>query len=175
MSSQTIVVPVLDNPYANQDKLVSLVLSNEQTIIPSGEPGQAILGTPNTATLNIVAINPNFTPLAVTNVQWTGTTKDIQEIFVTFNKPLIAATATDPLNFTLVNVGPDGKFGTLDDTQVSLESPSYGQSTWTVMLTPNQPLPANQFFHLQINGTRFRRSRGCGRKPLSGQRQHRGD
>ena len=122
VTSQTIVVPVLDNPYDNHDGLVSVVLSNVQTTLPSGEPGQAILGTPSTATLTIQDIDPNFTPLTVTNVQWTGTLKNIREIFVTFNKPLIASTATDPLNYTLINVGPDGKYGTLDDTGVQLDA-----------------------------------------------------
>ncbi len=89
----------------------------------------------------------------MTNVQWTGTAQNIQEIFVTFNKPLIASTATDPLSYTLINLGPDGKYGTSDDTRVQLAAPAYNQSTWTVALTSAQPLPANQFFHLEIDGT----------------------
>jgi len=153
VASQTIVVPVLNDPYTSQNQLVSIVLSNVQTIIPAGQPGQGILGTPSTATLTIQVVNPNFTPLTVTNVQWTGTAQNIREIFVTFNKPLIASTATDPLNYTLINLGSDEKYGSLDNTAVQLDAPTYSQSIWTVTLTPTQPLSANQFFHLEINGT----------------------
>jgi len=153
VTSQTFVVPVLENPYDDHNELVSLVLSNLQTTIPPGEPGQAILGTPSTATLTIQDIDPNFTPLTVTNLQWTGTVQNIREIFVTFNKPLIVSTATNPLNYTLINLGPDSKFGSLDNTVVPLETPTYTPSIFTVTLTPTQPLTANQFFHLEINAT----------------------
>ena len=119
VTSQTLVVPVLANPYDNHNELVSVVLSNVQTTIPTGQPGQAILGMPSAATLTIQDIDPNNTPLTVTNVQWTGTAKNIRQILVTFNEPLIAATATDSLNYTLVNVGTDGKYGTLDDRGVA--------------------------------------------------------
>jgi len=57
VTSQTIVVPVLANPYDNHDELVSIVLSNVQT---TATLGQAILGTPSTATLTIQDIDPNF-------------------------------------------------------------------------------------------------------------------
>ncbi len=153
VASKTIVVPVMENPYDDHDELVSVVLSNVQATIPPGEPGQAILGTPSTATLTIQDIDPNYTPLTVTNLQWTGTVQNIRQIFVSFDKPLIASTATNPLNYTLINLGPDGKYGSLDNTVVQLDTPSYDQSIWTVTLTPTQPLPANQFFYLQINAT----------------------
>lgn len=152
VNSQTIVVPVLANPCDSHDKLVSLVLSNVQTILPPLAPGQGILGTPSTATLTIQDIDPNFSPLTVMNVQWTGTIQDIRQILVTFNKPLIASTATNPANYTLIDVGPDGKYNTLDDLGVQLDAPTYDQSIRTVTLTPTQTLPANQFFHLLING-----------------------
>ena len=152
VSSQTIVVPVLENPYDNHNELLSVVLSNVQTSIPSGEPGQAILGTPSTATLTIIDIDPNYTPVNVTNVRMSGTAQNIQAVTVTFNKPLIAKTATDLANYALVNVGSDGKYGTLDDTAVQLETATYNSSTWTVTLVPSSPLIDNQFFHLLING-----------------------
>ena len=132
---------------------MSVVLSNVQTTIPPGQPGQAILGSPSTATLTIQDIDPNYAPLAVTNVQWTGTVQDIRQIFVTFNKPLIASTADNPANYALVDVGKDGKFGTLDDQGVPLNAPAYTSSIYTVTLTPTQPLRANEFFHLWINGS----------------------
>ena len=86
VTSETIVVPVLDDPYDKHNELVSLVLSNVQTTETLGQP---ILGTPSTATLTIQDIDPDFNPLVVNNVQWTGTAQSITQIFVTFNKPLI--------------------------------------------------------------------------------------
>ncbi len=148
-TSETIVVPVLADPYDNHNELVSVVLSNVQTTETLGQP---ILGTPSTATLTIQDIDPNYNPLVVNGVQWTGTAQSITQIFVTFSMPLITSTATNPANFALVNVGPDGKYGTLDDTGVAMSVAMYGSSNLIVALTPAQPLPANRFFHLWING-----------------------
>ena len=75
--------------------------------------------------MTIQDIDPNFTPLIVTNVQWTGTVQDITQIFVTFNKPLITSTAINPANYALVDVGSDGRYGTLDDSGVGLNVPMY--------------------------------------------------
>ena len=149
VTSQTIVVPVLANPYDHRDELVSVVLSNVHT---TETLGQAILGTPSTATLAIQDIDPNTTPLVVSSVQWTGTTQGITQIFVTFNRPLTTSTAINPANYSLVNVGPDGRYGTLDDSGVTMGVAMYQSSPQIVALTPSQPLPANQFFRLGING-----------------------
>ena len=145
-TSETIVVPVLDDPYDDRNELVSVVLSNVQTNETLGQPS---LGSPSAATLTIQDIDPNFEPLTVTGVQWTGTARSITQILVTFSKPLIASTAINPANYALVNVGPDGKYGTSDDSSVAL-SATYQSSSLTVSLTPAQPLPANRFFHLAI-------------------------
>ena len=168
VASQTIVVPVLDNSYVSQNRQVSIVLSNVQTTIPQGQPGQAILGTPSTATLTIVVVNPNLTPLTVTNLQWTGTVQNIRELFVTFNKPLLPSTATDPINYTLINLGPDDRYGSLDNTVVQLGTPTYTQSIFTVTLTPTQPLPANQMFYLEINAASPSGVQDVGGNQLSG-------
>ena len=150
VTSETIVVPVLANPYDHHDELVSVVLSNVQSSGTEGL-GQAILGTPSTATLTIQDIDPNFNPLVVNSVQWTGTAQGITQIFVTFSKPLITSTALNPANYALVNVGPDGKYGTRDDSGVAMRVAMYQSSNFVVALTPAHPLPANRFFHLWIN------------------------
>ena len=149
VTSQTIVVPVLANPYDNDDELVSIELSNVQSTETLGQP---ILGTPSTATLTIQDIDPNNNPLIVKDVQWTGTAQGITQIFVEFSKPLIASTAINPTNYALVNVGSDGKYGTIDDSSVAMSVALYQSSSLIVALTPAQPLPANRFFHLGING-----------------------
>ena len=171
VTSQTIVVPVLANPYDNRDELVSVVLSNVQT---TETLGQAILGTPSTATLTIQDIDPDFNPVIVSGVQWTGTAQSITQIFVTFSKPLITSTAINPANYALVNVGPDGKYGTLDDSGVAMSVAMYPSSTSIVALTPAQPLPANRFFHLWINGGTPGGVEDLGDNMLAGDGSHRG-
>jgi hypothetical protein len=66
--------------------------------------------------------------------------------------PLDSPTAINPSDYALVNVGPDGKFNTLDDSGVAFSVAMYGSSKDLVALTPAQPLPFNQFFHVWING-----------------------
>ncbi|MGC8639135.1 MAG: Calx-beta domain-containing protein [Isosphaeraceae bacterium] len=165
VTSEKIVVPVLDNPYDNHNELVSVALSNVKT---TETLGQALLGTPRTATLTIQDIDPNYNPLVVTGVQWTGTTQDITQIFVTFSKPLLTTTALNPANWALVNVGADGKYGTLDDSGVTISESLYQSSSQVVALTPSQPLPANQFFHLWINGATPGGVEDVGRNMLAG-------
>jgi uncharacterized repeat protein (TIGR01451 family) len=148
VTSETIVVPVLDNPYDNHDGLLSVVLSNAQTTETLGQP---ILGAPSTATLTIQDIDPNFNPLIVTGVQWTGTAHSITQIFVTFSKPLLTSTAINPADYALVNVGREGKHGTTDDSGVAMSAALYHSSSVIVVLTPDQPLPANRFFQLSIS------------------------
>ena len=109
VTSETIVVPVLPNPYDHRNELVSVVLSNLQSTETLGQP---ILGSPSTATLTIQDIDPDFNPLVVNSVQWTGTAQGITQIFVTFSKPLIASTCLIRRLLRSVNVGPDGKYGT---------------------------------------------------------------
>ncbi|WP_165227378.1 beta strand repeat-containing protein [Aquisphaera insulae] len=148
-TSKTIVVPVLANPYGSGNELVNVVLSNVRSDETLGAP---VLGTPSTATLTIVDLDPNTTPLTVTAFQWTGTTADISQVFVTFSKPLIPSTALNPNNYLLQSMGPDGKYGTGDESQVPA-AVTYDPSNFTVAIAPGTPLPANAFFHLILKGT----------------------
>jgi uncharacterized repeat protein (TIGR01451 family) len=87
-------------------------------------------------------------------VDWTGSAKSITSLILSFNAPLMSSTATDAGNYTLVNVGRDGVFGTRDDQTVSLlRAPSYDASNWTVTLIPATPLRTNQFYHLVVDGS----------------------
>jgi hypothetical protein len=137
VASETIVIPVLANPYDNHDELVNVVLSNARSTETLGQP---VLGIASTATLTVQDIDPNLSPLLVKDVQWTGTAQRITDIFVTFSKPLISSTALNPANYALVNSG------------VAMSVAMYQSSGQVVALTPAQPLPVNRFFHLWING-----------------------
>ena len=164
VTSLTITVPVLADPYDHQNEPLDVVLSNihsDQTI------GKPILATPGTL-LTIVDIDPNYNPLVVTGVQWTGTLDSISQIFLTFSKPLIASTALNSADYALVDVGPDGRYGTLDDSGVAMSVSFYQSSDEIVTLTPAQPLPANQFFHLWISGSTPGGVEDVGRNMLAG-------
>jgi uncharacterized repeat protein (TIGR01451 family) len=151
VKSQTIMVPVLADPYDRSDERIGIVLSNVQT---TETLGQAIVGTPSTATLTIQDIDPNFNPLIVNDVHWTGTAQGITQILVTFSKPL-SSTTINPANFALVEVGGSGKNGknaTIDGPAVGLSvAMAQFSSGLTLALTPTQPLRANRFYQLLIH------------------------
>jgi hypothetical protein len=99
-----------------------------------------------------VGLDPNFNPMVVTGVQWTRTAQSITQISVTFSKPLFTSTAINPANFALVEVGRNGKYSALTDPPVAMSEAVDQSSPLTVELTASQPLLANRFFHLSING-----------------------
>jgi uncharacterized repeat protein (TIGR01451 family) len=86
-------------------------------------------------------------------VDWTGPANAITSLILYFDDPLIASTATNPNNYTLVNLGHNEIFGSKDNQNVSLLTPVYNPANWTVTLTPVTPLARNQFYHLLVNGT----------------------
>ena len=71
---------------------------------------------------------------------------------MTFSQPLIGATAVNPANYALLSVGQTGKANPFDDTAMPMSVSMYQSSRFVVALTPSQPLPANRFFRLVING-----------------------
>jgi uncharacterized repeat protein (TIGR01451 family) len=140
-TSQSITVPVLENPYDNHNELVSIVLSDAA---PSG----ASVGTPGSTTLTIEDTDPNNTLPTVSSLTWSGNSSSISALNLGFSLPLVAATANNPSNYFLLVVGAGG----VSSSGIAL-SPSYNPSTFVVTLTPSQPLVANQFFELVVNGT----------------------
>ena len=86
-------------------------------------------------------------------VDWTGSARSITSLILSFNAPLVTSTATNPQNYALVSVGHDAIFGTRDDQPVSILTPSYDASNWTVTLVPITPLRINQFYHLLVIGS----------------------
>ncbi|MGP0066019.1 MAG: beta strand repeat-containing protein [Isosphaeraceae bacterium] len=144
-TSETIQVPVLADPYGAAGELVGLSISNPT--------GGAALASTSTATLTIVDVNPNTTLPQVTGLQWTGSSASIVSLILTFNEPLAAGPANTASDYTLVNIGADGIFGTGDDSTVPIIVASYNPSNWTVTLMPAAPLSVNQFYHIAVNGS----------------------
>ncbi len=77
---------------------------------------------------------------------------DISSFVIGFNKRLLAATANDADNYSLVSAGADGVFGTGDD-QTLTATPTYNDANHTVTLTLDQPLPVGFAYQLTIKGT----------------------
>jgi len=159
VTTQTIVVPILANPYNDGNVTFYVVLSNVS-------PAAALLGSPSAAQVTVVDLDPNTTPLLVGLPTWQGTATTITSVSLTFNQPLSSATATNPANFLMVGVGPDNRYGTADDYTIGL-TPSYDPSTFTVTLTPWAPIGGNTFYHLTVVGTAGGLT-NLGGRPLSG-------
>jgi uncharacterized repeat protein (TIGR01451 family) len=145
VTSETVQVPILVDPYGDQNELVGLSLSSPA--------GGALLATADTATLTIQDVNPNTTMPQVTGLQWTGSAQSIASLVLSFNEPLATATANNVSNYSLVDIGRDGIFGTSDDSTVPISSATYNASNWTVTLVPGSALSLNQFYHISVNGT----------------------
>ena len=95
-SSASIAVPVLNDVYENHNDLVNLVLSD-----PSGG---AVLGGVTTSNLQIVDSDPDVTPPQVTGLSWSGSSRAISTVTLTFSAPLDPTFASNPANYQLVNL-----------------------------------------------------------------------
>jgi hypothetical protein len=156
LTSQNFSIPVLEDPYDRGNELVSVVLTN---VSPSG----AALGSPSTATLTIVDTDPNYTLPTVSSLTWNGNGSAISALNVNFALPMLASQANNPGNYSLLFVGPSGPV----PSGIAL-SPSYNPASFAVTLTPSQPLSANQFYELVINGTPPGGLESSSRFPLAG-------
>ncbi len=145
MARETINVPVLADPYDDHNETVGLAISD-----PTGGAG---LGSVTTATLTIDDTDPNSTIPMVAAVQWTGTSRSITSLIISFNEPLDPATAVNPANYAVAGVGKKGSFSTQHGQNVSFATPMYDQSNWAVTLVPTHSLGVNQFYSLFLKGT----------------------
>jgi uncharacterized repeat protein (TIGR01451 family) len=136
-SSASIPVPVLNDVYENHNDSVNVVLSD-----PSGG---AVLGGLSTAVLQIVDTDPDVTPPQVTGLSWTGSSRAISNVTLTFSAPLDPTFATDPANYQLVNLSGGGSVG--------IASVSYNPATFAVTVVPTAPLPSGQYDQIQVVGT----------------------
>ena len=93
--------------------------------------------------------DPNTSHLTVGTVTWSGTASQITSLNLNFGMPLVASTANNPGNYALYSVATGGG---VSPSGITL-SPSYDPSTFVVTLSPSQPLAANQFYQLVVNGT----------------------
>lgn len=147
-TTRTITVPILANPYTNQDGTIRFVLRSPQ--------GGAILGSQDATTLVIRDIDPDFEGPRVDEIRLYGPATSIEYLTLFFSESLDPATASSPAGYQLIDVGPDGRFGTSDDRPVALRTLDHDPSLNTVTLVPAAPLPANRFYYVQAAGIRDR-------------------
>jgi hypothetical protein len=136
-TSATIQVPVLNDPWENHDEYVNVVLQSPG--------GGALLGSPATASLRIIDVDPDFTPPQVSVLSMSGSGKSITSLSLTFDAPLNPAYAVSPANYELI--------GLTKGQVIGIGSVSYNPATFTVVVVLAVPLPANQYVQIQVVGT----------------------
>ncbi|MGC8638550.1 MAG: beta strand repeat-containing protein [Isosphaeraceae bacterium] len=150
-TSASFTVPILHAGSTTASKTVGLVLS---------DPTEgAELETRSTATLTIMASSP-FNPVGpvgpppqVTGEQLILGATGITAVVFSFSLPLNPTSATDLGNYGYYvnSTGPDGVFGTSDDSATPLAAAQYNPANNTVALVPATPLPFNAFERITIN------------------------
>ncbi len=137
-TSATISVPVLADQWVNKNQYVNVVISSPT--------GGASIGPQGTTLLQIVDLDPNFTPPEVSSLTWTGTSRSITSLAVGFSQPLDPKYAMLQGDYQLVAPG-------LGNIVIPLTPQSYNSSSFSVTLVPSIALPSGQYYYIQIVGT----------------------
>jgi len=141
-TTQTIKIPVLADPWDNHDEYVNVALSSPL--------GGVLLGTVSSASLRIIDVDPDTAPPAVSQLTWSGTSRSISSLNVSFNAPLIASLATNLANYRLFDLSTGGQ-------PVAIRAAGYSQvystQTFTVSLVPIAPLASGQIYEIIAMGT----------------------
>jgi len=98
-----------------------------------------------TVTTTVVA-NPN--PPFVTDQSLVVKNDSITAVVLSFNQPLDATQAVNPINYSLRTGDQPGLF----NVTIPLNTPAYDPVNSIVTLTPTQPLQLGQVYELTING-----------------------
>jgi uncharacterized repeat protein (TIGR01451 family) len=135
-TSGTITVPVLANPYDNHDESLQVVLDSPT--------GGALLGGMTTAVLRIQDVDPDTTPPQVTGLTWTGSSRSIASLTLSFTGPLDPSSASNPANYRLVSV--------LGGGVIPIAAVRYNLATDSVTVVPSSLLPSRQYARIQVIG-----------------------
>ncbi len=133
-----IPVTVLADPWDNHDEYVNVVL---------GSPtGGASLGATGTAVLRIIDVDPNLAPPEVSRLSWSGSSRSITSLNVSFSAPLDPTYAMNQGDYQLVAPG-------LGNRVIPLTPQSYNPLTFSVTLVPSVALPSGQYYDIQVIGS----------------------
>jgi uncharacterized repeat protein (TIGR01451 family) len=144
-TNQTILVPVIANPYDNHDEFVGLALDSPT--------GGAVLGSLTTSLLQIHDIDPDLTPPQVTGLHWYGPPTAITSIVLSFSAPLSLRSAINPSAYQIVDLGTSGLANPPGVSTIGFASPSYDATSHSVTLVPVQPLASGHFYRIQVSGS----------------------
>jgi uncharacterized repeat protein (TIGR01451 family) len=136
-TAATIQVPVLNDPWENHDEYVNVVLQSPG--------GGALLGSPATASLRIIDVDPDVTPPEVSVLSMSGSGKSITSVSLSFDAPLNPTYAANPANYQLV--------GMSKGQVVGIGAINYNPATFTVTIVPAAPLAPNQYYRIQVVGS----------------------
>ena len=125
-----------------------------------GQPsGGAVLGSPNTAAVNIVTVRPPAPPVNQVPPQVTGQlliygAGGVTGMYLGFSQQLDPARAVDLGNYGyyVYKLGRDGRYGTRDDSYVAIASATYDPSNASVKLTFARGLGTAGLARLVVNG-----------------------
>ena len=147
VSTATVVIPILPNLSNSPLSTVDLTLANPTD---AAFPGAAATAT---AQLQITDVSPVLYGPTIPEVKLIGPASSITSIEVDFSEALDPTAASNAANYTLT-AEPSAASGSLaGGTVIPVASASYNPATDAVLLTPAEPLPANQFFLLDVNGS----------------------
>jgi hypothetical protein len=124
-------------------------------IIPPNGPG-APTALDNLTVVTAVTQPPpptDTTPPILTNLQRFGFHAMPTRIALSFSEALDPARATDLRNYTLLDAGPDRRFGTTDDHSIALRSATYDTTTNTVTLAPVRRLKLANPYQVIVRGS----------------------
>ncbi len=133
----SIQVPVLDDPYKKQEQFVDVTLSDPA--------GGAVLGPTTTTLLGIQDIDPDLTPPSVSGLTWSGSSRAITSLTLTFSAPLDPSYATDAADYRLVK--------SIGGQSVPIASISYDPTRFAVTIVPQAPIPSRQYTQIQVIGS----------------------
>jgi uncharacterized repeat protein (TIGR01451 family) len=137
-SSATFYVPVLADRWDNHDEYVNISLNSPG--------GGAMVGNPATTLLRIIDVDPNFTPPQVSGLSWSGSSRSITSLNVSFTAPLNPLYAMISTNYQLVAPA-------LGNAVITLIPRAYNPASESITLVPSVPLPSGVYYHLQLVGT----------------------
>jgi len=147
VSQETVTVPVLNNPYDRVDEFVNLQIDT-----PTGGAIFANNAAFNTAALQIINVDPVLVGPTVTDLRLIGPIGSITQVEVVTTGHLNPTTATNAANYSFLALG--GKGSIPAGTVISVASAVYNAATGNVLLIPSTPLPANELFQIDVNGSR---------------------
>src|SRR5262249_27276189 len=97
------------------------------------------------ASLRIIDVDPNTSPLRVTQLTWTGTSGAITSVSMSFTAPLDQSSALNAADYRLIAIDAGNQV-------ISVNQLTYNWQTHTVTLVPVSPLASGRYYQIQVVG-----------------------